>query len=103
MTAAVMFEQGLAAPFVESKPFRIEEVDLEGPGEGEVLIEIVGAGVCHSDLSVVEGRRKRTLPVVGGREGTGIIGETGPGITELRPGRSRAADFAAEPLKAAAI
>lgn len=86
MTAAVMYEQGLPAPYVESQPFKIEDVQLEGPGEGEVLVEIKAAGLCHSDLSQVAGLRKRRLPVVGGHEGAGIVREVGRGITTLRPG-----------------
>jgi Zn-dependent alcohol dehydrogenase len=86
MTAAVMYEQGLAAPYADSQPFRIEEVDLLGPGEGEVLVEVKAAGLCHSDLSVVGGLRKRTLPVVGGHEGAGIVREVGPGVRHLAPG-----------------
>jgi alcohol dehydrogenase len=57
MTAAVMYEQGLPAPYVDSRPFHIEEVELDGPGDGEILVEIRGAGLCHSDLSVIEGMR----------------------------------------------
>lgn len=86
MTAAVMYEQGRAKPYVDSLPFQIEEVDLEGPGEGEVLVEVVAAGLCHSDLSQVAGLRKRKLPVVGGHEGAGIVREVGAGVTELKPG-----------------
>ena len=47
MTAAVMYEQGLLTPFAESKPYRIEEVELDPPGPGEVLVEVRGAGLCH--------------------------------------------------------
>lgn len=86
MTAAVMYEQGLPPPYVQSQPFRIEEVELDGPGEGEVLVEIRGAGLCHSDLSVVEGLRKRPLPIVGGHEGAGIVREVGRGVTTFKPG-----------------
>ena len=86
MTAAVMYEQGLAAPYAQSQPFRIEEVELEGPGEGEVLVEVRAAGLCHSDLSVVEGLRKRPLPIVGGHEGAGIVREVGRGVVGLVPG-----------------
>lgn len=86
MTAAVMYEQGLPAPFAKSQPFRIEEVELEGPGEGEILVEVRGAGLCHSDLSVVEGLRKRPLPIVGGHEGAGIVREVGRGVTGFQPG-----------------
>jgi len=86
MTAAVMFEQGLLTPYVDSRPFRIEEVELEGPGEDEVLVEVRAAGLCHSDLSQVAGLRKRVLPVVGGHEGAGIVQEVGRGVKRLRPG-----------------
>jgi alcohol dehydrogenase len=86
MNAAVMYEQGLPAPFAKSQPFRIEEVELDPPGEGEVLIEIRAAGLCHSDLSVVEGQRKRPLPIVGGHEGAGIIRALGKGVTGLSVG-----------------
>jgi Zn-dependent alcohol dehydrogenase len=86
MTAAVMFEQGLPRPYAESQPFRIVEVDLEGPKEGEVLVEIHAAGLCHSDLAQVAGLRRRTLPVVGGHEGAGIVHEIGPKVADLKPG-----------------
>ena len=86
MTAAVMYEQGLPLPYATSRPFRIEEVELEGPGDGEVLVEVRGAGMCHSDLSTVAGMRKRPLPVVGGHEGAGIVREVGKGVKTLRPG-----------------
>ncbi|EJJ29476.1 zinc-binding dehydrogenase [Rhizobium sp. CF142] len=86
MTAAVMYEQGLPAPYVESRPFEIELVDLEGPGEGEVLVQVAAAGLCHSDLSQVAGLRKRTLPVVGGHEGAGVIVELGAGVSHLEIG-----------------
>jgi len=86
MIAAVMYEQGLPAPFAQSKPFRIEEVELDGPGEGEVLVKVRGAGLCHSDLSVIEGMRARPLPVVGGHEGAGIVQEVGRGVAGFKPG-----------------
>lgn len=86
MTAAVMYEQGLPAPFAKSKPFHIEEVELDPPGPGEVLVEVRGAGLCHSDLSVLEGMRKRPLPVVGGHEGAGIVREVGRDVAGLVPG-----------------
>lgn len=85
MTAAVMYEQGLPAPYEVSKPFRIEDVELDGPGDGEVLIEVRAAGLCHSDLSQVAGLRKRRLPVVGGHEAAGIVREVGRGVAGLAP------------------
>lgn len=86
MLAAIMFEQGLPAPYEQSQPFRIEEVDLVGPGEDEVLVEVRAAGLCHSDLSQVAGLRKRKVPVVGGHEGAGIVLEVGRAVKELKPG-----------------
>ena len=86
MTAAVMYEQGLPAPYAESQPLKIEEVELDGPGEGEVLIEVRAAGLCHSDLSQIAGLRKRTVPVVMGHEGAGIVREVGRGVTQFEPG-----------------
>lgn len=86
MIAAVMYEQGLPAPYAESLPLKIEEVELEGPREGEVLVEVRAAGLCHSDLSQVAGLRKRTVPVVMGHEGAGIVREVGRGVTTLAPG-----------------
>ena len=86
MKAAVMYEQGLPRPYAESLPFRIEDVDLDPPGDGEVLIKVRAAGLCHSDLSQVEGLRKRKLPVVGGHEAAGVILEVGRGVTRMAPG-----------------
>ena len=86
MEAAVMFEQGLPAPFEESEPFKIEQVELDGPYVGEVLVEVRAGGLCHSDLSQVAGLRKRKVPVVGGHEGAGIVREVGPGVTRFAPG-----------------
>lgn len=85
MIAAVMYEQGLPKPYAETCPFRIEDVELEPPGPGEVLVEVRAAGLCHSDLAQVEGLRRRKLPVVGGHEAAGIVREVGAGVTELRP------------------
>lgn len=86
MTAAVMHTQGLPTPYAASHPFRIEEVELARPGPGEVLVEVRAAGLCHSDLSVVAGERKRPLPIVGGHEGAGIVREVGAGISGFAPG-----------------
>lgn len=86
MTAAVMYEQGLPQPFSRSLPFQIENVDIEGPGPGEVLVEVRAAGLCHSDLSVVKGLRKRQLPVVGGHEAAGVVRELGAGVEGLSIG-----------------
>jgi alcohol dehydrogenase len=86
MRAAVLYEQAKPRPFAASKPFVIEPVELDPPGPGELLIEIGGAGLCHSDLSTVEGLRPRKLPAVGGHEGAGIVREIGAGVSGLAPG-----------------
>ena len=84
--AAVLYETGAPQPYAESLPFLVDEIDLEGPGPGEVLVEIVGAGLCHSDLSVVDGSRPRPLPMVLGHEASGIVREVGPHVAEFSPG-----------------
>jgi Zn-dependent alcohol dehydrogenase len=84
--AAVLYETGLPQPYAESLPLVIDEITLAGPGQGEVLVEIAGAGLCHSDLSVVDGSRPRVLPMVLGHEASGIVREVGPGVTEFTSG-----------------
>ena len=84
--AAVLRQSGLPHPYVETKPLSIETVDLAPPGPGEVLVRIAAAGICHSDLSVVEGLRPRPLPMVIGHESAGIVEAVGPLVEDLRPG-----------------
>ncbi len=84
--AAVLREMGLPRPYAESKPLIIEELDLEGPGEGEVLVQVKAAGLCHSDLSVIDGARPRPLPMAIGHEAAGVVTEVGRGVTDLSPG-----------------
>lgn len=86
MTAAVMFEQGLKRPFAQSQPLRIETVDLDGPGEGEVLVQIAAAGLCHSDLSAIQGVRPRAMPAVVGHEAAGAVVEAGKGVRKFSAG-----------------
>jgi alcohol dehydrogenase len=84
--AGVLREQGLSAPFAESCPIRIETVELAAPGPGEVLVQIAAAGLCHSDLSAIQGLRPRRLPAVPGHEASGIVVECGPGVDRIAPG-----------------
>jgi alcohol dehydrogenase len=86
MRAAVLRTAGLPAPFADSRPFEVTEVDLSGPGPGEVLVRIAAAGICHSDLSAVTGDRPRRLPAVAGHEAAGVIEEVGADVTTLAPG-----------------
>ena len=84
--AAVMYQQGKPAPYAQSRPLVVEEVELDQPGPGEVLVEIAAAGLCHSDLSAIAGLRPRAVPTVVGHEAAGIVREVGSGITDLRMG-----------------
>jgi alcohol dehydrogenase len=84
--AAVLYEMGAASPYSESLPFVVDEISLAGPGRGEVLVEIAAAGLCHSDLSVVDGSRPRPLPMVLGHEASGIVREAGAEVSEFAPG-----------------
>jgi NDMA-dependent alcohol dehydrogenase len=76
--AAVVYEAG--------KPIEIEELDLDGPKDGEVLIRYTYAGLCHSDVHVAHGDLEARLPMVLGHEGAGIIEEVGPGVTRVKAG-----------------
>ncbi len=78
MKAAVLDRYG--------EPLKIEELDVERPKEGEIRVRIIGAGVCHSDLYVLEGGTPIPTPVVPGHEAIGEVVEVGPGVTEFKPG-----------------
>jgi len=86
MKAAVLEEIGRPGPYAETRPISICEVDLEAPRDGEVLIEIAAAGLCHSDLSVVNGDRPRQLPMVMGHESAGVVRAVGSGVDRFEPG-----------------
>lgn len=76
--AAVVYETG--------KPIVLEELDLAGPREGEVLIRYLYAGLCHSDVHIAHGDMEARLPMVLGHEGAGIVEEVGPGVTRVKAG-----------------
>ena len=84
--AAILYEMGAPAPYAESRPLVIDEITLAGPGRGEVLVEVAGAGLCHSDLSVVDGSRPRKMPMVMGHEASGTVREVGPDVTQFAAG-----------------
>jgi alcohol dehydrogenase len=67
-------------------PLGIEEVELDPPGPGEVLVKIAAAGLCHSDLSVINGDRPRPTPMALGHEAAGVVEEVGPGVDDLARG-----------------
>ena len=76
--AAVVYETG--------KPIEIEELELDGPKDGEVLIRFTHGGLCHSDVHIAHGDLPARLPMVLGHEGAGIIEEVGRGVTRVKPG-----------------
>lgn len=86
ITAAVLHQSPSPAPYAETKPLRIEELDLAPPQVGEVLVEVKAAGLCHSDLSVINGDRPRPVPMALGHEAAGIVREIGPNVTRFKPG-----------------
>lgn len=76
--AAVLYEAG--------QPAVIQEITLEPPRQGEVLVKMEAAGVCRSDLHVRDGAIPEPLPIVLGHEGTGVVTQVGPGVSILEPG-----------------
>src|SRR5690554_6402962 len=77
--AAVAFEAG--------KPLSIETVQLEGPKEGEVLVEVKATGICHTDAFTLSGDDPEGIfPAILGHEGAGVVVEVGPGVKSLKPG-----------------
>ena len=84
--AAVLRTMSSPTPYANSTPLTIETIDLDPPGPGEVLVRIAAAGLCHSDLSVMNGDRPRPLPMVLGHEAAGVVAETGAQVDDLRPG-----------------
>jgi S-(hydroxymethyl)glutathione dehydrogenase / alcohol dehydrogenase len=69
-----------------NQPFVIENVQLEGPREGEVLIDIKTTGLCHSDLHAYEGKVPWQFPAILGHEAAGVVVECGPGVKNFKPG-----------------
>jgi Zn-dependent alcohol dehydrogenase len=73
-------------PYTESRPMSLEEVELGAPRPGELLVRIAAAGVCHSDISVVDGSRVRPLPMALGHEAAGVVEQVGLGVRDVSPG-----------------
>lgn len=84
--AAVLHTLDKPAPFAASRPLRIEEIDLDPPGPGEVLVKMTAAGLCHSDLSVITGVRPRPVPMALGHEASATVVQAGEGVNDLKPG-----------------
>ncbi|MFD0775123.1 alcohol dehydrogenase catalytic domain-containing protein, partial [Streptomonospora algeriensis] len=71
--AAVLEEIGAEGPYARSRPLQVRELGLAQPGPGELLVRVRAAGLCHSDLSVVNGDRPRPVPMVLGHEAAGEV------------------------------
>ena len=84
--AALIFDQGLPKPYQKSRPVKVEQVDLSGPAKTEIMVQVFAAGVCHSDLSAVNGTRVRPVPMVLGHEGAGVVVEVGSLVTDVSVG-----------------
>jgi alcohol dehydrogenase len=84
--ATILRQIGAPEPYAESRPLSIEEVTLDPPGPTEVLVKIAGGGLCHSDLSVINGTRPKALPIALGHEGAGEVVETGIAVRDVKVG-----------------
>jgi len=84
--AAILEAMGAPRPYTQSRPLKIESIELSPPGPGEIRVRIVAAGLCHSDLSVINGDRPRIMPMALGHEAAGIVEELGAGVDDLTVG-----------------
>lgn len=76
--AAIVWKKG--------DPWKVEEIELDPPRAGEVLVRLVASGMCHSDEHVRSGHVLGPYPIIGGHEGAGVVEEVGPGVDDLAPG-----------------
>lgn len=83
---AILYEMGLPMPYAESKPLKIKTVHLADPQKNEVLIKVRAIGLCHSDLSVINGTRPRPMPMVLGHEAAGEIVGLGEDVKDFQIG-----------------
>ena len=84
--AAVLVRSGDPGPFASTEPIQVRELQLDQPGAGELTIKIHAAGLCHSDLSVINGDRPRPVPIVLGHEAAGEVTEIGEGVSDFKVG-----------------
>lgn len=85
-TAAVLRAIEAPRPYTDSRPMVLQEVELAAPRAGELLVRIEAAGVCHSDISVVDGSRLRPLPMVLGHEAAAVVERVGAGVEDVKVG-----------------
>jgi alcohol dehydrogenase len=86
ITGAVLEEVGRTSPFADSRPISVSRLELDEPGPTEILVRIEAAGICHSDLSVVDGNRPRPTPMLLGHEAAGIVEQLGRDMGDLAVG-----------------
>ncbi len=86
MKAAILTAHGVQRPYGTTRPLKILDVDLGAPGLGEVRVRIKAAGLCHSDLSTINGDRQRPIPMVLGHEAAGVVEKLGEGVNDLAVG-----------------
>ncbi len=87
ITGAVLEQIGASRPYSETRPLTISRLDLDEPGPEDVLVRIRASGLCHSDLSVVDGNRPRPTPMLLGHEASGIVEKVGEAVTDIEPGQ----------------
>lgn len=85
---AVLETLGATRPYSDSRPLTVCDLELDPPEGNELLVRITAAGVCHSDLSVVNNDRPRPVPMLLGHEATGIVEQLGPDVADLQVGDS---------------
>src|SRR5271165_4541948 len=84
--AAILRQAPVDAPYAQTLPLAVEELELLPPQSGEVLVHVATAGLCHSDLSHIDGTLAKPMPLVLGHEAAGTIEEVGPGVSQLHVG-----------------
>ena len=86
IVGAVLERAGAPAPYARSTPITVSTLELDPPGPDEVLVRVVAASVCHSDLSTVDGSRPRRTPLVLGHESAGVVVSVGARVDDLAEG-----------------
>jgi alcohol dehydrogenase len=86
INGAVIRQTPNSGPYHQTRPLELLQLELEDPRPGELLVRIEAAGVCHSDLSVIDGNRPRPMPMLLGHEAAGVVEAAGPSVRDVRVG-----------------
>ncbi|QFK71392.1 alcohol dehydrogenase catalytic domain-containing protein [Pradoshia sp. D12] len=86
MKSAILYNPSIEFPYSKSKPLKVRDIKLDDIDDDEVLVEIAYAGICHSDLSVINGKVPRPYPIALGHEASGIIMKTGKDVHNFQKG-----------------